>query len=329
MGISAWGRARDDHGNRRHPHPGAARAHRRTARSRSGARRRGARRRDPRDGRARRGLPAPVPGAHARGHRPGRRGARDRAGTARAVRRAHPPRPCRVRRARACAARPGHRGGRGHPLRSRGFVAATRPRRARVLLLAGCPARHAHGCHEHAHRGDHPRDLPRGGTAADLLRVRRREARPALREPDRAAAGTATAGDLGSARRAHRRRDARRRPARRSPGQARVPGAAHRGRTRSSQRSSARSRRRSTRSRSAAASSCLPTSPSRIASSSAPCRFDPLPRRPRACPWNCRSTARSCVCSCAVPNSSARRNALGIRAPRPCALRAAERMRAA
>ena len=153
MGISAWGRARDDHGNRRHPHPGAARAHRRTARSRSGARRRGARRRDPRDGRARRGLPAPVPGAHARGHRPGRRGARDRARTARAVRRAHPPRPCRVRRARACAARPGHRGGRGHPLRSRGLVAATRPRRARVLLLAGCPARHAHGCHEHAHRG--------------------------------------------------------------------------------------------------------------------------------------------------------------------------------
>ncbi len=163
----------------------------------------------------------------------------------------HPARPFRLRPHRGGAGRALDSGNCGRALRSRRLVDAARPRRAGLLLFEGRPARHADGRYGPADRGTGARRVRRVRAAADLLPVRRGEARPAVR-PTRSS------------------RDARRHPSRRRRSSSRsstprrrrrcdAPGIRRSGSsrpcasrsTRSSHRSSGRSRPRSTRSRSA------------------------------------------------------------------------------
>ena len=187
MGIRHRGpRPRQTMADNQHPHPRAPRAHRRAARPRPRAPRCRPRRRDARDGRPRRGVPRALPRPRLR-----------RASTATRT-------PSRSRasgsRDSATASTSCTRSTTGiaealdelgiaevsrHPVRPRGLVDAARPGRARLLVLEGCAARHAHGPDDRGHRRRDPRRRTRGRAAPDLLRVRRGEARPALRAPHR------------------------------------------------------------------------------------------------------------------------------------------------
>ena len=257
----------------RHPHPGHARAHASSCSPRASRPRRRARRRHARHGRPRRGLPRALP-----------RTSRSSASTAtptrsaiaaRAPRAVRRPRPLRAhglrRHRRGARSSQGFHEVAGRALRPRRLVAAARPGRARVLLLEGRAARHAHGRHDAGcTAADVIAEYARGRAAPHLpattARRSSRRATPAAivaRPAERAdhalrpsSSTIITGGDAG------------RRAASGPPGQARLPGAAHRGQPGAVGAASGRSPPRSTPSPSAAASSCWPTSRSRTASSS-------------------------------------------------------------
>ena len=185
---------------------------------------------------------------------------------------------------------PRHRRGRRHPVRPRGLLPAARSGRARLLLLEGRAARHADGLDQRPHRRDGAGGVQRGGTPAHLPRLRRGAARRPLREEDRRGACARAVRPLRPARRCDHQGDPGRDPASGPPGQARLPGAAHRGQP-GARRPGARhtgghrhARRR------AAGSSSSPTSRSKTGSSSASSRRGPPRARPPGCPSSCRST---------------------------------------
>ena len=254
-----------------HPHPGPARAHDRAARARPRARRRRPRRCHARHGRPRRGVPRALPeltvigldrDTDALAHRRASGSRRSATGSRSCT-------PCTTASARPCEPS-GFDEVAGHPVRPRRLVAAARSRRARLRLLEGRAARHAHGRHARPHGGRRARRVrARTSCAASSSdygeeKLAARYARAIVRA--RAEAPITRSGELVEIITAATPAAVQRS---RAPGQARVPGAAHRGQRGAVGARARRSPPRSTRSPSAAGSSCWRTSRSRTASSSA------------------------------------------------------------
>ena len=154
--------------------------------------------------------------------------------------------------------RPGHADG------PRRLLAAAGSRRPRLRLRAGRAAGHAHGPDHGHHRGRGPQHLRRSRSRPGAARVRR----GAVRRPHRRRRGArAQPGAVRPERAPGVARpglDPRGRPPdRRQPREAHLPGAADRGQRRAGRAAARAAGQRSPRWRSAGASSCCPTSPSR------------------------------------------------------------------